>query len=205
MCFLVLKCAISLKWSMCDCFSFCKVFVLFVLFICDIDGFCAIISSISNLKHKVAISLIYSAGLRIGEVVSLKIQDIDSERMLIEIKNGKGSKDRVVPLAQNMLEILRKYYRQYEPKEYLFNGAKGGQYSPISIRNVLKRASRKARIRKNVTPHMLRHSFATHLLESGTDLRHIQLLLGHNSTKTTEIYTHVATSSFSGIKNPLDN
>lgn len=157
-----------------------------------------------NPKHRCMLSLLYSAGLRRGELLSLKVTDIDSQRMLIRIKQGKGGKDRVTLLAKQVLTELRAYYCQYRPKEYLFEGPVGGPYSGSSVMKIVHRAARWAGIRKRVTPHMLRHSFATHLLEEGTDLRYIQALLGHNSSKTTERYTHVATNAFKKIKNPLD-
>lgn len=142
-------------------------------------------------------------GLRIGELINLKLTDIDSKRMCIEISNAKGAKDRIVPLPINVLNLLRKYYKVYLPKIYLFNGIDGGKYTAISVRNVLKLSSRRAGIRKNVTPHMLRHSFATHVLESGIDIRYIQAILGHNSIKTTEIYTHVSSENVLAIKSPV--
>jgi len=157
-----------------------------------------------NIKHKCILGLLYSAGLRRGELLNLKVSDIDSNRMLIRVNGGKGRKDRFTILGETILRNLRKYYLKYKPKEYLFEGAKGGRYSPKSVAAIVKRASKYAKIRQNVTPHMLRHSFATHLLEQGTDLRYIQALLGHNSSRTTEIYTHVAVNSFKSIKNPLD-
>jgi site-specific recombinase XerD len=163
-----------------------------------------IFSLVKNIKHKTILSILYSCGLRIGEVINLRIEDVDSERMVLQIKQGKGAKDRVVPLAQNVLVLLRKYYSQYKPIIYLFNGDDNLQYSPTSIRNVLKRAVYKAHIRKNVTPHTLRHSYATHLLEQGIDLRYIQVILGHSSVKTTEIYTHVSTKNLQGIKSPIE-
>ena len=162
------------------------------------------ISKTRNLKHKCIISLLYSAGLRRSELLNLKIEDIDSKRMLILVRQAKGNKDRVTLLANSILEDLRAYYMEWKPKVYLFEGVHGGKYSPQSILKLVKRASEKAGIPKNVTPHMLRHSFATHLLENGTDLRYIQSLLGHNSSRTTEIYTHIATNHFNTIKNPLD-
>lgn len=163
-----------------------------------------ILSNIGNLKHKALLSLIYSCGLRVGEALSLKINDLDSDRMLISVRNGKGEKDRMVPLASNVLNLLRTYYKQYQPSDYLFNGAEKGPYSATSIRNVLKRAVYKSYIKKNVTPHTLRHSYATHLLEKGTDLRYIQVILGHSSVKTTEIYTHVSTKNLQAIKSPIE-
>ncbi len=163
-----------------------------------------IINVTINLKHKCILALLYSSGLRRSELINLKINDIDSERMMIKVNDAKGKKDRYTLLSNSILKDLREYYIEYKPKEYLFEGQNGGQYSPTSIVNILKKASNKAGIKKRITPHTLRHSFATHLLESGTDLRYIQILLGHSSTKTTEIYTHVAKNSFAAIKNPLD-
>ncbi len=157
-----------------------------------------------NRKHKCIIALLYSSGLRRSELINLKIQDIDSKRMVIKVNDTKGNKDRYTLLANSILDDLRAYYRIYTPKIYLFEGHKGGKYSSSSIANIITNASKKAKINKKITPHTLRHSFATHLLENGTDLRYIQVLLGHNSTKTTEIYTHVATNNFNSIKNPLD-
>jgi site-specific recombinase XerD len=163
-----------------------------------------LINATNNIKHKCILSLLYSAGLRRGELLNLKINDIDSSRMLIKVENAKGNKDRYTLLGNTMLKELRIYYKQYMPSEYLFEGPNGTKYSPSSISNIINNAAKKIGLRKHVTAHTLRHSFATHLLESGTDLRHIQVLLGHNSTKTTEIYTHVASTSFNSIKNPLD-
>ncbi|MCY2686774.1 site-specific tyrosine recombinase/integron integrase [Salinimicrobium sp. TH3] len=163
-----------------------------------------IIENTNNIKHRCVVSLLYSAGLRRGEVLNLKIGDIDSKRMVIKVRSGKGNKDRYTILSEKLLGDLRKYFLEWRPKEHLFEGPKGDKYSAESVVKIVKEASRKAGIRKRVTPHMLRHSFATHLLESGTDLRYIQVLLGHKSTKTTEIYTHVATNIFFKIKNPLD-
>ncbi len=157
-----------------------------------------------NLKHKCIISVLYGGGLRIGELQNLAIKDIDSKRMLMHIRDAKGNKDRYVQLSSKLLPDLRNYFKEYRPKEYLFEGEKGGCYSTSSISKVVKQAAKRAGIQINVHAHMLRHSFATHLLENGTNLRHIQHLMGHSSPKTTEIYTHVATTSFSDIKNPLD-
>jgi len=158
----------------------------------------------ANLKHKCILSLLYSAGLRRSELINLKITDIDSTRMLIRVAQGKGKKDRFTLLSKNVLVDLRSYYKIYRPKTYLFEGADGGKYSGSSVLKIVKRAAKKAGIYKKVTPHMLRHSFATHLLEDGVDLRYIQTLLGDNSTRTTEIYTHVAVTNFKNIKSPLD-
>ena len=158
-----------------------------------------------NIKHKCILMLLYSAGLRRSELLNLLPADIDSERMVIHINGAKGKKDRISLLSDNLLQLLRQYYKEYRPKEYLFEGQKGGMYSPSSVANILKKSVYKAGIKKTVTPHMLRHSFATHLLEQGTDLRYIQELLGHNSSKTTEIYTHVSKSAIEKIINPIDD
>ena len=163
-----------------------------------------LIDSTNNIKHRCVISLLYSAGLRRSELINLKLEDIDSSRMLIRVDDAKGNKDRYTLLSKNALVDLRKYFIEFLPKIYLFEGQYGGKYSPNSVGKIVTTAAITAGIQKKVSPHTLRHSFATHLLESGTDLRYIQLLLGHSSTKTTEIYTHVAKSSFDSIKNPLD-
>ena len=158
-----------------------------------------------NLKHKCILMLLYSAGLRRSEVLNLTLENIDSQRMVIRINGAKGKKDRISLLSNDLLLLLRQYYKQYRPHKYLFEGQNGGQYSASSVANILKNATKKAGINKAVTPHMLRHSFATHLLEQGTDLRYIQELLGHNSSKTTEIYTHVSKNAIDKIKNPMDD
>ena len=163
-----------------------------------------ILEHTNNLKHRCIVGLLYSAGLRRNELVNLKLSDIDSSRMLIRIESGKGNKDRYSLLSKQILDDLRVYYKKWKPKKYIVEGQFGGQYSGQSIAAIVTKAAEKAGIRVRVTPHMLRHSFATHLLEAGVDLRQIQVLLGHGSSKTTEIYTHVATSTFSSIKNPLD-
>jgi len=144
----------------------------------------ALIEATNNIKHRCIASLLYSAGLRRGEIINLRLSDIDSKRMLIFIKDAKGNKER--------------------PKTYLFESPEGGQYSPQSIGKIIRRAGIKAKVRILVTPHILRHSFATHLMESGVDIRYIQTLLGHSSSKTTEIYTHVAINKIRVIKNLLD-
>ena len=166
----------------------------------------AILESTNNIKHKAMLSLIYSSGLRCGELISLKLNDIDSKRNLVIIRNSKGKKDRVVPLSSKILEVLREYYVSNKPQTYLFEGQfSGTKYSDRSLQLVLKQAVAKASIKKPVTLHWLRHSYATHLLEAGTDLRYIQELLGHNSSKTTEIYTHVSTKNLQQIKSPFDD
>jgi integrase/recombinase XerD len=156
------------------------------------------ISKINNLKHKTILSLCFSVGLRVSEVVNLKIEDIDSKRMLISIKNAKGKKDRFVPLSQNILNLLREYYKQYRPNEYLFNGQNSLQYSVKSCQEIYKKY-----VDNKTSIHCLRHSSATHLLENGTDIRIIQKLLGHNNIKTTEIYTHVSNNVLKKVNLPI--
>jgi len=164
----------------------------------------AIINATDNIKHKAVLMTIYSGGLRISELINLKIKDIDSDRMQIRIEQAKGKKDRYTLLGQKTLEVLRTYVKQYQPREWLFEGHNNGPYSETSIKKALRTALDKTKITKRVSPHTLRHSFATHLLEMGTDLRYIQSLLGHQSSKTTEIYTHITTKGFDQIMNPLD-
>ena len=163
-----------------------------------------LIDNAYNLRHKTLLCLIYSGGFRLSEALHLKLSDIDSDRMLIHIKNAKGKKDRYTLLSQRALLIMREYYRVYTPKIYLFEGPDSKPYSARSVQNVVKLAALRAGITKRITPHSLRHSFATHLLENGTDLRYIQNLLGHNSPKTTMIYTHVSDVAVQKIRNPFD-
>lgn len=158
-----------------------------------------------NLKHRAMLAMIYSCGLRRSELLNLTKFDIDSKRMVVIIRMAKGKKDRIVPLSAKILALLRDYYKSYNPKEFLFEGQSGGKYSEKSLENVLKQSLFKARIEKPVTLHWLRHSYATHLLENGTDLRYIQDLLGHKSSKTTEIYTHVSTKNIQNIRSPFDD
>ncbi len=164
-----------------------------------------IIEKSNNIKHKSMIALTYSAGLRIGELIDLKISDIDSSRMVIHIKSAKGNKDRIIPLSEKLLIMLRTYYKEYSPKEFMFEGQKGGRYTTSSFGKLLKRAAQKAKINKDITAHTLRHSYATHLLEKGTDIRVIQKLLGHNSIKTTMLYTQVAEPTLLNVKSPFDD
>lgn len=164
----------------------------------------AIIRATENIKHKTIISVIYSCGLRRKESIDLKVKDIDSKRMMIKIIGAKGKKDRYVQLSDGLLNLLRQYYKEYKPKVWLFEGQKGGQYAAESITSLLKAAAIKAGITKRVHPHMLRHSFATHQLEQGIDIRFIQSWLGHESVKTTQRYTHVSEHNFKNFKNPLD-
>ena len=150
--------------------------------------------------------LIYACGLRRSELLNLTFNDIQSDRGLLFINQSKGKKDRIVPISGKIIEILRAYYKQYLPKTWLFEGQKENtKYSDRSLEEVLKKGIRLAGIKKPVSLHWLRHSYATHLLESGTDLRYIQELLGHSSSKTTEIYTHVSTKSIQQIKSPFDD
>jgi len=165
-----------------------------------------ILESSTNIKHRTMLSLIYACGLRRSELLNLKPLDVDSKRGLLIVRQAKGNKDRVVPLSEKTINMLREYYKAYRPKQWLFEGQeKDIQYSDTSLHEVLKVAVEKAGINKPVTLHWLRHSYATHLLESGTDLRYIQELLGHKSSKTTEIYTHVSTQSLQKIKSPFDD
>jgi integrase/recombinase XerD len=171
----------------------------------DKEEVLAILNSTTNIKHKCILSLIYSAGLRRNELLNLKSEDIDSKRMLLKIRGGKGKKDRYTTLSGKLLQLLREYYKEFRPKNYLFEGPDGDQYSATSVQNILKRSAKIAGVKKRVHVHMLRHSFATHLLEQGTSLRIIQELLGHESIKTTEIYTHITKTDIEKIKNPLDD
>ncbi len=158
-----------------------------------------------NIKHKTMLALIYSCGLRRSELLNLKPADINSNRNLIVIKQAKGKKDRIVPLSEKVLLMLRSYYKTYKPKTWLFEGQlENEQYDERSLSNVLKQALAKTKINKPVTLHWLRHSYATHLLEAGTDLRYIQEILGHKSSKTTEIYTHVSSKNIQKIASPFD-
>ncbi len=159
----------------------------------------------TNLKHRAILTTIYSAGLRVSEAIALKKSDIDSKRMQIRVSQAKGKKDRYTLLSPKTLDLLRRYVTQYKPQEYLFEGPSNQPYSDRSIQSILKEAVKKAGIEKRITVHTLRHSFATHLLEAGTDLRYIQSLLGHESSRTTEIYTHITTKGFDQIKSPLDS
>lgn len=165
----------------------------------------SIIQNTLNLKHRAMIALLYSSGMRISELINLKTEDIKPDRMQIFVRQSKGRKDRIVLLANSIIPLLNNYLQSYKPKEYTFEGQYGGKYSPESVRNVLKRSAIKSNIKMRVTPHMLRHSFATHLLEEGTDIRYIQELLGHESPKTTMIYTHVTRKELLRIESPLDS
>lgn len=164
-----------------------------------------LLKSIANLKHQALLYVAYSAGLRVGEVVRLKITDIDSARNVIHVRQSKGRKDRYTLLSGIALEVLRAYVKKDRPEDWLFPGGREGRHiTERSVQKVFEKALQHSGITKNVSMHSLRHSFATHLLEAGTDLRYIQELLGHKSSKTTEIYTHVSQKDVRRILSPLD-
>lgn len=165
-----------------------------------------VLENTANLKHRALLSLIYACGLRIGEALNLELRDINSKDSVIHIRQAKGKKDRIVPLSDKLLQLLRTYYRKFKPEKYLFEGqkGKGTRYSAKSAQQVLQRSLRKACVQKRVTLHTLRHSYDTHLLVAGTNLRMIQKLLGHNSSKTTEIYTHITDVQIAQVRSPFD-
>ncbi|HAF29510.1 MAG TPA: integrase [Bacteroidales bacterium] len=163
-----------------------------------------LLDSVTNIKHRLILSIIYSSGLRLGESVNIKLSDLDTRRKLIFIRQAKGKKDRYSLLAENIIPLLKLYYTVYKPKVWLFENEKGGQYSAASVQKIFHKAKEKAKIKRYGGVHTLRHSFATHLLDKGTDLRYIQELLGHRSSKTTEIYTHVTKRDIGRIISPLD-
>ncbi|MEO0075756.1 MAG: site-specific tyrosine recombinase/integron integrase [candidate division WOR-3 bacterium] len=166
----------------------------------------AILQAPANLKHRAMLSLIYACGLRRSDLLNLQIHDVDSKRYMLIIRNSKGYKDRQVPISDKTIEMLREYYKVYKTKTWLFEGQEQGEkYSETSLQKVLHNAVNETGIKKPVSLHWLRHSYATHLLESGVDLRYIQELLGHKSSKTTEIYTHVTEKSLQKIKSPFDD
>lgn len=166
----------------------------------------ALLNALSNEKHRAMLSLIYACGLRCGELLNLRAEHIASDRGLLIIKNAKGKKDRVVSISPKTIDMLRTYFKAYRPAKFLFEGVVIGEpYTARSLQLVLKQALNKAKIYKPVTLHWLRHSYATHLLEAGTDLRYIQELLGHKSSTTTEIYTHVSQKALTQIKSPFDD
>jgi len=158
-----------------------------------------------NLKHKTILMVLYGTGIRMAELLHLQISDINSKQGVIHIRKGKGNKDRNVQLNDILLKQLRAYFIAYRPKVYLFEGQGGNMYSSSSVNNTLKQAARRAGINKRVSAHMIRHSYATHMLDKGISIRHIQVLLGHKSSTTTEIYTHVSTQGIKDIGNPLDD
>ena len=158
----------------------------------------------NNLKHKAIIALLYSSGLRISEVIELKQKDLNFESLSIHVKQAKGFKDRITILANSTAAVVHMYIKNYNPKNYLFEGQYGGKYSPSSINQFIKRNAKAAGIKQSISAHTLRHSFATHLLNNGTDIRLIKDLLGHNSIKTTQIYTHVSDRDLRMIESPMD-
>lgn len=164
-----------------------------------------ILKAPNNLKHRCMLMLVYSSGLRLSEVINLQITDIQSSINRIFIRDAKGKKDRYSILSEKALLLLREYYKIYRPTHWLFEGATGGQYSERSVQEVFTAAKIKSKVNPNATLHWLRHSFATHLLEKGMDLRYIQELLGHASSKTTEIYTHITKKGWDKMKSPLDS
>lgn len=163
---------------------------------------CCIIKQIKNLKHKAIFYLLYSCGLRVSEIINIKISNVDSERMIINIIQAKGKKDRQVPLSNNVLKILREYYKLFKPTEYLFNGQSKPKYSAKSIQKFLQSYAIKAGIKKRIYPHLIRHCSFTHMMEEGTDINIIQKIAGHSNVKTTMVYAHLSTSFISGIKTP---
>ncbi len=164
-----------------------------------------ILANCENLKHKAILATVYSCGLRVSELTNLKITDIDSNTMTVTIRQSKNNRDRVVVLAEKLLILLRDYFKEYKPKDYLFEGRTNGRYSERSVQQLLKQLLAKLKINKQGSVHSLRHSYATHLIEQGTDVRFVKDLLGHKSIKTTLIYTHLTDPAKRKIKSPLDN
>jgi integrase/recombinase XerD len=165
----------------------------------------AILEALSNTKHRFMLVMLYSCGFRRGEFLDLQLAHIQPDRGIIMIKNGKGKKDRIVRFPEMLHDMYTDYLKTYDPKKYLIEGREGGQYSETSLAEVLRDAVEIAGIKKPVTPHWLRHSYATHLHEGGTDIRYIQELLGHKSSRTTEIYTHVSTREIKEIRSPIED
>jgi integrase/recombinase XerD len=158
-----------------------------------------------NLKHRAILTTTYAAGLRVSEVASLRVVDIDSQRQIINVCQGKGCKDRFVMLSPHLLDLLRQYWKAYRPSHWLFPGDDPNRHiNPVTIYRICQQAGRDAKLSKPVSPHSLRHAFATHLLEAGTDLRTIQLLMGHRNLKTTALYMHVSTLALRSTASPLD-
>ncbi len=164
------------------------------------------LQGIGNLKHRAALTMVYSLGLRRGELLNIRLQDLSSRDLSLSVRNAKGNKDRVLPVPEKLMKLVVTYYRAYKPEKWLFEGDKPGQpYSGMSLGKIFHRYLGKVLKNHNFTLHCLRHSFATHLLEAGTDLRYIQEMLGHKSSRTTEIYTHVSTKSLRNVKNPIED
>lgn len=171
----------------------------------DLSEVKALLSAVKNLKHRAILTIMYSAGLRMAETARLRVTDIDSKRMMVWVQQGKGGKDRYTILSQTALDCLRQYWRKYHPKEWLFEGQKEDAHIGFSaIRQIFLNAKKRAGIKKPASPHTLRHSFATHLIESGTSLHHVQLLLGHRSPTTTTVYLHVSRVNLAQVTSPLD-
>ena len=172
----------------------------------DLSEVRALLSVMENLKHLAVLTITYAAGLRVSETAYLKVTDIDSKRMMVRVRQGKGGKDRYTILSKTTLECLREYWRAYRPKDWLFEGQQEGSHiCYTSIRNIFVEAKERAGITKPVGPHSLRHAFATHLIEAGTSLHHVQLLLGHKSPKTTTVYLHVSKMNLAQVCSPLDS
>ncbi|QRM88175.1 tyrosine-type recombinase/integrase [Lacinutrix sp. WUR7] len=171
----------------------------------SIEEVFSILQVTKNLKHRTIIAMLYGSGLRIGEIIDLKLSDFDFRRKQLYVKNSKGRKDRYTTIAESLFPLLKNYHNTYAPKQYFIENPKGGKYTAGSIRAFLARNTKAAGILKPVTPHTLRHSYATHMLEQGTDIRYIQELLGHSRPETTMIYTHVSRKDLQQIKSPLDN
>ncbi|MCD4769163.1 MAG: site-specific integrase [Bacteroidales bacterium] len=169
------------------------------------DEVTRILNATRNLKHRLILWIIYSCGLRRGEVINIRLNDLSKDRGILHIRSGKGNFDRIVPVSRRVWEKMDEYIAAYQPKEYLFEGQKGGMYTASSVYNVFKQAIRRVGIKKDVGVHSLRHSYATHLHESGLDIRYIQELLGHKSSRTTEIYTHVSRRNLIDIRSPIDD
>lgn len=173
--------------------------------ILSVDEIQLMFSVCENLKHKVILSLLYSCGFRVSELINLKWKHIDRSRKVINIIQAKGKKDRQVPLSFDIIPLLEKYWHEYKPKEYVLNGQTSLQYSERSVNEVIKQLAEKSGIKKRVYTHLIRHCYATHLVEAGTDINIIQRLLGHGSVKTTSIYTHISDNIISKTFNPLSN
>lgn len=168
----------------------------------EVDRFFA---ALESLKHRAILMTAYACGLRVSEVVKLRVSDIDSDRMMVHVQQGKGRKDRYVPLSKRLLVVLREYWKAARPEDYLFPGRNPGRHlSETTVWRHCKRAAKEAGLKKNIVTHTLRHSFATHHLENGTDLRTIQVLLGHKNLNTTALYTHVSNKQIASAASPLD-
>jgi len=171
----------------------------------DLSEVQALFSVTENMKHKAILMITYSAGLRLSEAARLKVTDIDSKRMMVTVEQGKRNKDRYSILSQTALECLRQYWRKYRPKEWVFEGQKEGTHRGLTaIRQIFIAAKKRAGITKPASVHSLRHAFAAHLIEAGTSLHHVQLLLGHRSPTTTTVYLHVSQLNLSQVTSPLD-